>query len=248
MENIFHSEGFLYGYGVFETMKVINKDILNCDCHYDRLKEACEALDIKFDIDAHEFHELLSIEASKIEEPISGIRFTVIKNGDNSLKYINKRAYSYSPEIYEKGFKLKFSEYKRNPFSKLVYYKTLNYMENLSELRNAKSKGFDEVIFFNTSDMLCECSTSNIFYIKDHVIYTPAIENGLLKGVMREKVLKWCRHHHYKVVEKNIEKSELLEADEVFLTNSLMGIMPVASIENIYFQRVIVEKLVKNLN
>ena len=248
MKNILCSEGFLYGYGVFETMKVINNNILDYEEHFYRLEKACKVLDINLNINIQKFYELLIWEVSKIKDPIYGLRFSIIKDGNNSFTFINKKKFFYTPGIYKQGFKLKISEYKKNPFSKLVYYKTLNYMENLSELKIAKTEGYDEIIFFNISDHLCECSTSNIFYIKNNIIYTPSIENGLLNGIIRKKIFNWCKNHHYKIIEKNIDKKELLDAEEVFLTNSLMGVMPVYSIENKIFKKIIIKKLIKNFN
>lgn len=140
------------------------------------------------------------------------------------------RANPYTPEQYEKGFVLDISPVKRNETSSLVYYKTMNYGDCILEKRNAVAAGVDERLFLNTKDQICEGTVSNIFFVKQGKLYTPEIRCGLLPGILREYI---CETQH--VEETIIYPEDLKEYEECFVTNSLMGIMPVRQIEETSF-------------
>ena len=100
----------------------------------------------------------------------------------------------------------------------------------------------DEFIFLNTKGEITEGSTTNIFFVKNNKIYTPCTKSGLLNGIMRDYIIE-----NYEVVEKIIVPKDLSEFDEVFLTNSLMGVMRVNSIENnIYNKHIITDEIYRN--
>ena len=106
------------------------------------------------------------------------------------------------------------------------------YIENLIENKKAKEKGFNEVIFLNTDNFMAEGSVSNIFWIKDGEVFTPSVDCGLLPGIVREKVILCSNNIGLKVNEGKFSEEELIKSDEVFITNSIMDIMPVSSILN----------------
>ena len=89
-------------------------------------------------------------------------------------------------------------------------------------------KGYNDVLFLNEKGFICETSCANIFFIKNDKIFTPFSQNGLLNGIIRKWIIE-----NYNVLEKNIKLSEINDFDEVFVSNSLVGIMPVNSINNI---------------
>jgi branched-subunit amino acid aminotransferase/4-amino-4-deoxychorismate lyase len=93
--------------------------------------------------------------------------------------------------------------------------------------------GSDEVLFLDTQNHLSEGATSNIFFIKDGIIYTPTKECGILEGIIRNKLIELIEKNKHLVIKKGFYSlKELLSADEVFLTNSIMGIMPVSKINH----------------
>lgn len=117
------------------------------------------------------------------------------------------------------------SDHKRNETSLLVKHKTANYMENYFIARAAIRQGFDDAVFLNTQNQVTETTKSNLFFVKDGVLHTPNVQCGLLPGVIREWVIRKaaslgidCREGYYGL-------AELMEADEVLITNSVMGIM-----------------------
>ena len=228
-------EGFLFGYGIFETIKVIDKVAENLDLHYERLKKSANELEIFLNISFEEFKQIICDEIKKVESKNFIMRFSLIKDGERSKYFINSRKNNYSLEKYEVGFKLKISSVKRNSSSKLTYHKTLNYMENYIELMEAKKFGFDEVIFFNEKGYLCEGAISNIFLMSDDKIYTPRIENGLLPGIKRNELIKKLRNIGENVVESDITYDMLLSATSIFVTNSILGMMKVVEIEDKHY-------------
>ena len=137
----------------------------------------------------------------------------------------NTRKNNYTEERYKRGFKVTISSARRNEFSQLTYLKSLNYLENILEHEKCIDEGYNEVLFFNTGDKLSEGSGSNVFFTKNEKIYTPSKKCGLLEGTVRKFII-----NNFDVTEGVFSKEDLMSADSVFLTNSIMGIMKVSSI------------------
>ena len=215
-ENIEIDEGVLFGRGAFETILVKNKPIFFSN-HIKRLNNAIEVLSIGEKIDENELLD----EIKKYE--IKNKALKILVTPKNIV--IIERDINYKDEDYKKGFKLKLSKVIRNSTSILTYVKSTNYIENLMENQRAKKEGYNEVIFLNEQGFVTECSTANIFMVKSGVIYTPKLECGLLNGILRDFVI-----NNFSVIEKEITLEELLESDEIFITNSLLGIMKVTLI------------------
>lgn len=224
--------GYLFGRGVFETILIKEKPIF--------LKEHIERLNIGI--------EYLGL-GDKIEEKfvLDKIKYYNIKN--KALKIIvseknlilEERELSYKEEDYKVGFSLKFSKVIRSSKSDILKIKSINYLENIIEREKALKEGFNEVIFLNENGFLTEGSISNIFIVKDEKIYTPPEDSGLLKGTVRNFLIK-----NYEIKEKNISLEDILNCDEIFITNSLMGIMKVCKFEDkIYKESKITEYIRK---
>jgi branched-chain amino acid aminotransferase len=118
----------------------------------------------------------------------------------------------------------------RNENSPLAGLKTTSYAENVFALAAAKSQGFSEAIFCDTSGRLCEGTGSNIFLVKDDQIFTPSQASGLLRGITRDLVIEWANDTGFIVVERDVNPTELWDADEVFITSSTRDIHPVSEI------------------
>lgn len=256
LENI--SDGFLYGYGLFETVKIENNHPKNLEKHFERLASSCKTLNMNMDFDYEKFQNIFldEIEKNKTEknkteknemESFSEenyiLRISFVKDGDSTKYFFNKRKNPYDLKSYENGFKLTISQVRRDSNSILVYHKTLNYMENLLSLSAAKSKNFNEILFFNEKNYLCEGAVSNVFLMKNGIVYTPKVGNGLLKGVMRDEVIKRLNDQGIEVVEDNINMQFLLDSDGVFITNSILGIMKVIQIDDKKYSGKLVEEL-----
>lgn len=222
-DNICLDNGFFFGEGLFETMLVYNNNILFLKEHLERINDGLKILDIHKKISEEEITK--AAEKLKCRD---GVLKLVVSERNNIIVYRNN---NYTEDMYNKGFKLKISKLRRNKYSFITYLKSLNYLDNILEHRKCKKEGYDEVLFLNSDSEITEGSISNIFFIKDKKIYTPSIDCGLLNGTIRKYMLK-----NYSVVQGNFTKKDLIEADEIFVTNSVMGIMPVCQLENIFFK------------
>lgn len=229
--NIEIDSGLFFGRGVFETILVKEKAVF-LDEHIERLNKSINALSLG--------------KAINKDDVISFINENNIKNKalkivvtEKNLVYAT-RDIKYKDEDYINGFKVRISEVLRNSTSRVVAFKTLNYLENIIEYELCQSSGFNEAIFFNELGNLCEGCTSNIFIVKNKKIYTPPVKDGLLPGVVRNWVIK-----NFQVKEARITKEELLNSDEVFLTNSLVGVIKVSSIEDKLFDSEVVKEIKK---
>lgn len=227
------SDGLLYGYGVFETILLKDNKLIYLREHYDRLIKSVEKLKINMDLNFEQLNSSLNFYIQKNSLENSILRVTIFKNSDSFDILITHRENKYNSSHYKLGFKMEISEFKRNPSSILSGIKSVNYLENIYALREAKKLGSHEVLFLDYKNYVSEGATSNIFFIKDKIIYTPTKECGLLQGIIRRKVIDIIE------INKNLQLKQgffslkkLLEADEVFLTNSIMGIMPVSKIKH----------------
>ncbi|MCM8710923.1 aminotransferase class IV [Clostridium sp. SYSU_GA19001] len=210
--------GFFFGRGLFETILVKDKPIF-LDEHIDRINEGLKKLNINKIITKDYFMD----NFYKLKQKNCALKLVVTEA--NTL--FSTREIPYTENHYEKGFSLKLSLIKRNPESHGVYLKTLNYLDNIIEKETASKEGFDEVIFENTYGYIAEGSTSNIFFIKDNILYTPSIKCGLLNGIIRKWVIS-----NFNVIEGNFTLKDILNSEGAFITNSLLGIMKVSSINN----------------
>lgn len=135
---------------------------------------------------------------------------------------VSLRSNPYQEEQYAKGFTMDFSSVRRNETSPLTAHKTLNYGDCILEKRAATKAGMNERIFLNTKGQIAEGCVSNIFVVRKGEILTPDSSCGLLPGIMRAYVMRTVP-----VTETILYPEDLKDCEECFVTNSLMGIMPV---------------------
>ncbi|WP_294401636.1 aminotransferase class IV [uncultured Clostridium sp.] len=216
-------EGYSFGLGIFETMSVIDNHVVLLDYHMQRLEEGMKKLSINVKLTKDEI-----VNYAK-DNPMKDGVIKVIISHKNIIWQC--RDNNYTDEKYKKGFSVCMSSVIRNETSLFTYIKSLNYGDNIIEKRLAVQKGYDEPIFLNSKGQLTEGAVSNIFFIKDDVIFTPNLSCGMLNGTIRRYIVD-----KYEVVEKVIYPEEVVDFDEMFLSNSLMGIMPVHSFEGHKFK------------
>jgi len=229
------SPGFLYGYGVFETIKVYEKRVMFLEEHYQRLTDSLAVMNQRM---PYRFAEIAGICEKLLERNslTNGFLKIICSKGavgkTDTILLTGKKCYG---QEYESGFKLCLASTRRNEFSKLCSIKSLNYAENIIEREAAYDHGFDEALFLNTKGNVCEGCISNIFWVKENQLFTPTVACGLLPGIARKKVLELCDSMGIPVFIGEFSLDEIKSADEIFLTNSLMDIMPVSAFENRQF-------------
>ena len=221
--------GFYFAQGVFETI-LIKKEAIFLEEHIDRLNKSIDIMNLGEHINTKFIKNFIK------EEKLKNIVLKIVVTEKNIV--FSTREIKYSKEDYENGFKLKLSYVLRNPTSRMTYIKSLSYNENLYEYNNANKEGVNEVVFLNIYGNIAEGATSNIFIIKDKKIYTPMISDGILPGVVRNWVIE-----NFKVCEKHLNKKDLYSADEVFITNSVLGIMKVVQFEEKKYNTNVVQKI-----
>ncbi len=229
------SQAFMFGYGLFETMKVLKGKILFLDEHLERLNKGCKTLKLELNEKKSKIKEncYKLLKLSEIENGVLKILYA--KGNDENYLLLTTRQNSYTKEDYKRGFKLMISEYKRNQNSLLTFIKSNNYMENLIVKQQSKELGYDEVLFLNTDNYLAEGAASNIFWIKDKIVYTPSIECGLLPGIVRNKIMEASENLGLKVKMGKFIEEDLMDSEEVFITNSVMDIMPISQVKEKIF-------------
>lgn len=221
--------GFYFAQGVFETI-LIKKEAIFLEEHINRLNKSIDIMNLGEHINTKFIKNFIK------EEKLKNIVLKIVVTEKNIV--FSTREIKYSKEDYENGFKLKLSYVLRNPTSRMTYIKSLSYNENLYEYNKANKEGFNEVVFLNIYGNIAEGATSNIFIIKDKKIYTPKISDGILPGVVRNWVIE-----NFEVCEKHLNKKDLYSADEVFITNSVLGIMKVVQFEEKKYNTNVVQKI-----
>ena len=239
----FDSQLTKFGIGLFETIRV-EKTALDLDEHMDRMFKSIELLKLNIEYDKKFLKEAILnyIKENKIEN--KALRLTIFDEGYN----ISTRNIVYDEETYNRGYKLTISPIKRG--ASIIYrHKTTNYFESMYSKHYATDRNFDDAIFLDSLSNILECSMSNIFFIKSNTIYTPKSSSPILNGIMKSNVKSICKNLDINLVECDINISCIDEYDAVFVTNSLMGIMPVTNICDVNYDKNhdLIKKLQKNL-
>lgn len=234
-----------FGYGLFETILVNQKGPRMLNLHYERMKKGAHILNINIP----EFRQWAAfIENYLADQSIFptptlipfGLRITLSGGNPNmgipAQMFITTRKISYTPVQYLKGIALSLLSFPRNELSPLTQLKSTNYMENMLGKEESRANGFEEGLWLNTKGYLAEGTLSNIFFVKGKELFTPAVNCGCLPGTRRQLVLELSESlgipHH----EGNYSPNDLWKADEVFVTNSLMSLIPVRQVGQYLFQ------------
>lgn len=220
---LFPDEGYFFGMGAFETVALEEGRPVFLEAHYKRLNRAVDFLKLPVTMDEVREKVGETLEDPGLHTGRKALKITV--SAKNLL--VSARENPYGEKDYEEGFSVDFSCVRRNETSPFTYHKTLNYGDCIYEKRRASERGIRELVFLNTKGALAEGATSNLFFVKGERLYTPCVSCGILPGIVREYLLA-----QYPVEEREIYPEEIGTFDEMFLTNSLLGIMPVAVFKN----------------
>ncbi|MGC7872390.1 aminotransferase class IV [Desulfosporosinus sp. SYSU MS00001] len=229
----------LFGLGLFETLLISESGPLFSDLHWNRMKKGASFLNLKFP-DQSEWTRLIQefIRLNPASFPFA-LRITLSGGSPGTdlpaQLFFNVRPLPYRPEQYLRGIKLHLLSAPRNEHSPLVSIKSTNYLENLLAKETAVRYGADEGIWLNTKGYLCEGTMSNLFFIKDNKLFTPSLASGCLPGTRRYTILELADILNIPTEEGLYTVEELLASDELFVTNALMGLMPVCCVNDVSF-------------
>ncbi|MGR3320297.1 MAG: aminotransferase class IV, partial [Candidatus Anammoxibacter sp.] len=252
--------GFLYGDGIFETFRSYDSYLFNIEKHFNRMKRSASCLKIPFNYSLAYIQEQVKELLNMNGLPNSYIRITlsrgvgnadlgfrisdykdsqsIIPNphsaiGSPTLVIQVKPLKLYPDELYNKGMSAIVSRNKISVSCPISQHKTSNFLTNIIVRDEADLKGAHEAVLLNTEDDVAECSASNLFIVVGDTVITPPIKVNILPGITRETVLEICRNNSICVREEKFGMDRLMRANECFLTNSIMEIMPVAKINGV---------------
>lgn len=248
------NRGFKYGDSIFETIKVVNGFVVFWEDHYFRLMASMRMLRMKIP---------MSFTLESLEEEILKITSTSKKPQRVRLSVFRKDGGFYKPKTNEVDFLLEASdietEHKETYIVDLFkdYYnysgllstvKTNNKIINTLASIYAEENDFDDCILLNERKNICETISGNVFLIFGNTVKTPSVQEGCLKGIMRKKVIDVVeKNPDYTLEEVAINPFELQKAEEVFITNSIIGVQPVTNYRKKQYKTTIGEKLQKNI-
>ncbi len=229
--------GFLYGYGLFETMRAYNGCIFRLDRHLDRLYKSANTLGIGHRLASLDLEKACCelIEANKLSD--ARLRLTVSAGAGDIIPdpatcseitvfIVARKMAATSIKSHEQGFTAITSSRRCYSGAPLTQFKTTCYLENILARQEARNCSADEALLLNEQGLLVEGSYTNIFLVNKQVLFTPSIESGALPGITREAVLQLASSSGIKAIEKDLNPEELFLAEEAFLTNSVIEIKP----------------------
>lgn len=236
-----HNGGWLHGAGLFETMRAENGRVFRLRAHLDRLVRSAEALlrpvDATWLPDDHVVSKLLD----HCELDVARVRLTVtagsmIESADSepgglSVCMTAARLDAPPQATYERGVRAALCDHRVSPTDPIAGHKTTSYLPRLLGLRSAKEKSCFDAVWFTTANQLAEGSISNVFVCKNGLLTTPPLSTPVLPGIARAAVLEAARAEGGKVEERAVTGNDVLDADEVFLTNAIIQVLPVIGIE-----------------
>jgi len=237
--------GFLYGDGVYETLRAYNGRIFMLSQHLARLQRSGNLIGLDIPIPEKDWPALLNEAIRRNGLTDAYLRITVSRGEgaiglDPSLcrrptvVIMAMPFQRYPSDLFREGVKLIIAHVRRNPASALSpQIKSLNFLNNILAKREALQAGAFDALMLNVEGHLTECTTSNLFFVRTGRLCTPSVACGILDGITREVVLLLSREQGIPAEEGVYEAEALRQAEECFLTNTSMEIMPACQINNL---------------
>jgi branched-subunit amino acid aminotransferase/4-amino-4-deoxychorismate lyase len=230
--------GLLLGDGLFETLLADAGELVCFSAHMDRLAQGCGVLGLPRP-DPDEIHALArsALAHAGLGGGRAAVRVTwTAGSGGRGLGRPEELAprllVTAAPAPWPKSAaKLATASVRRNEGSPTSRLKTLAYLDSVLARREAQAAGADEALMLNNSGAVACAAAANIVWVKDERLRTPALELGVLAGIVRQQLLAEAKDRGVTVEEGRWGIEALFEADAVFLTNSLIGVRPVASLD-----------------
>ena len=229
--------GFLFGDGVYELIPVFNKKVFLLDEHLKRLKNSLNLIQM------NEIKDLDKIINTLIKKNIKNTFFIylhITRGVQNSRNHIYSENIAptvllmcedypaFSEDLIKKGFQATIQDDFRWMKSNI---KSISLLGNVLLKNHASSNGCYETLLIRNKK-LTEGSTSNVFIVKDEIIYTPKLSNELLPGVTRGLLIKLLNQNNLKVIESDIYQSDLINADEVWCSSSTNSVVPIVKVDD----------------
>lgn len=231
--------GFLYGAGLFETMRAYNGIIFRLDDHLDRLFASAKALFIEHSYNKEHLKEAVykvleanNLTDARVRLTLTAGTFSQTQAKPNpTLLVTATKLQPYPAEYYKKGVLVVLCPTRQNTSDPACGHKTTSYLSRMLALKHAHEKMAAEALWFTIDGQLAEGCVSNVFLVKDSKLFTPRTNTPVLPGITRKTVCELAIETKIELIEKDLTIDDLLGADEVFITNVIMQVMPIVGIE-----------------
>ncbi len=234
--------GFLYGDGVFETMRSYSGAVFRLEEHLARLCRSSRIIRIRIPRTKKQLGAIIDrlLKINRVKDAYVRVSVSrgagapgidVSDSGTPTVTVVARRFVPFPQWMYDKGVRAKVVGSRLNVSSGISGIKSLNYLVHILARLEAREDGFDEAILMNTKGDIAEAATSNVFLVREKKLVTPSLESGALPGITRSEVLELAARLGLKPVEKRVSYGEVVSADEVFLTNSLFEIVPMVKVD-----------------
>ncbi|MCK4342275.1 MAG: aminotransferase class IV family protein [Phycisphaerae bacterium] len=232
--------GFMQGIGLFETMRAYNGKVLRLDRHLDRLANSAVVLGWTVTPDTEELADNVSQVLSATRALDARVRLTVTTGSLHAtasdvpgltVVVTASPGEKYPDEYYAKGVTVLVSNFRQSGADPTVGHKTTSYFARLASLRAAHAQAAFEALWLTPDGHLAEAAISNVFVVHDQQLLTPPLDTPVLPGITRATVIELAVALDIPVRETPLTLEDVRAADEVFLTNSMMEVMPVVRVE-----------------
>lgn len=235
-----NDRGLLLADGLFETLLCKNGKPIEFNAHWERLQKGVKHLTINSPQTAEQTQQIIEtlLQKNEHDKNLAAIRITLTRGvGARGLTPNNLQTPTFliTSSFYEhsdKPLKIMISSYVKNDLSPLCAFKTLAYTDHVAAKIEAQQNKYDDALLLNTRGNICCATSGNFFMLKDGVLYTPALSEGPLPGVTRQRVIETTT---MPCVESIITPDMALDADATFITNSLIGARPVSQLNQVNF-------------
>ena len=252
------NRAFLYGDGLFESIKIINGKPFNLEAHLKRLFSASTLLDLQINASKKDFINNIDflIKENKITKG-GNLKIIVFReeggkflpeNNSTSFLMISEESENNLFKLNKNGLDLGLFRGQLKPKGELSNYKSISALQSIICSLDARKKAKEDCLMFNPENNIVESSNSNVFYVRNRLIYTPKLLEGCVDGTMRNCILN-LKNLDFNIIETEVRTEDILDADEVFLSNAISGIRWVSSIEDRKFsQQNISQLLTEKIN
>jgi branched-chain amino acid aminotransferase len=236
--------GFTLGDGLFETMRVKGGTVLRLERHLSRLRTGAAVLGLPPLPEDEDMTGAIARTLAANGLTDAAVRLTISRGipkhrgllpepeSSPTLVAHIKPFTGYPAELYDRGVRAVISGIRRNEHSPLARVKSLNYLDNVLARYEAETRGADDALLLNTAGDLACASAANLFLLLDGTLVTPSVTSGALPGTVRELLTaELAPRVGLEVVERTVRPQELRAAEEAFLTNALMGIVPLIEVD-----------------
>lgn len=246
------NRGFTYGDSLFDVLKIEDGKVAYLEEHYFRLMSSMRMLRMKipghFTLEVYEQEILKTLEANAVGDS-ARVRVSVFRDGGGYYTpKTNSSAYLIEiesiPEVSTTGYEIELFKDYQVPSGLLSTVKTNNRMVNVLGSIFAEENDYQNAILINERKELVGATDSNLFLVRGNKIITPSLDSGCINGIIRRKVIEQLSNNEaYELEESAVSPFELLKVDEVFLTNSIIGIQSVDRYRKKKYKRILADQL-----